>query len=76
MFIDVQVSSDSGEFSSCMVCLSYCDFISMWVVVLVVGSTMETHRMGLHVIFESSVYMSLTVATPLGSGLRVCYQIV
>jgi len=40
-----------------LVCFSGCDFICMWGVVLVVGSTMEAPRMGLPVICEPSVYM-------------------
>ena len=40
-----------------IVCLPSCDLISMWVVVLVVGSTIEAPRVGLSVICETSVYM-------------------
>jgi hypothetical protein len=40
-----------------IVCLSGCDFISTWVVVLVVGSTLEAPRVGLPVIREPSLYM-------------------
>ena len=38
-----------------IVCLSGCDFISMWVVVLVVGPAMEAPSVGLTVICEPSV---------------------
>ena len=37
-----------------IVCLSVCDFITMWVVV---GSMMEAPRVGLPMIYEPSVYM-------------------
>jgi hypothetical protein len=40
-----------------MVCLSGCDFISMFVVVWVFGLTMDAPRVGLLVTSEPSVYM-------------------
>ena len=39
-----------------MVCLSGCDFISMCVVVWVLGLTMDASRVGLRVTSEPSVY--------------------
>ena len=48
------IASSSALF---VVCLSGCDFISILVVILVVGSTMEAPRVGLPVICEPSVYM-------------------
>ena len=59
-----------------MVCLSSCDFISICVVVWVLGLTMDAPRMGLPVTREPSVYILLG-STPhytvgCGGGIRGC----
>ena len=61
-----------------MVCLSGCDFISICVVVCVLGLTMDAPRVGLPVTREPSVYMySLGLqAAQYGRMWRGCFGVV
>ena len=61
-----------------MVCLFGCDFISIWVMVWVLGLTMDAPRVGLPVTSEPSVYMySLGFqAAQYGRMWRGCFGVV
>ena len=52
-----------------IVCLSGCDFISIWVIVFVCGFTTPAHKMGLPLICEPSVYTKLLEFHCWGGGI-------